>query len=410
MIGSTMLLGEGTMRLNLNWICFRNDRSLKPPFFIFILIIIAAPFMNCVSSVISGPEPLIGGRLIYDPVGDKIYLFGGSNSNNDWAFSDRLWAYDYGTKTWSLIVTESGPSARFDSVLVYLPSSRAILLFGGYREGGRLDDTWLFDIPTGGWSQLTLDTRPSPRSDSAYCYDEDSDRVILFGGYGEKSLLADTWAFDPSSKTWVVKNPQGNPLPANSIGEYGGRMAYDSVNKKVIMFGGHWKAASGTTGYDNQVWVYDVGENTWALRNTGTKPLARYTHYMAYDPVNGKVVIFGGHDSSDSIVNDMWTYDYDENKWLEIASAVKPSDRHAGWMTCDSKAQSIILYGGGDDSTRSLSDTWVLKLSGYVWERAAEGSSTPDQQGIPGYPPEAVITGLVVIIIFLLWHVHAYQL
>jgi len=351
---------------------------------------------------IFGPGPLLGERIIYDPIGKNIYVFGGTNSQNNWVLTNALWKYDIEKNVWSLIDTEVKPTPRFDHVMVYMPTLRAILVFGGVTDAERTNDTWLFDIASEKWKKISLDNKPYPRSDPGYCYDEENNIVIIFSGYMEGLQLADTWAFDPATKTWIEMKPSGTPLPLNAVSEYGCRMVYDSVNKKVIMFGGHWKTTGERHGYDNDVWIYDYGMNTWTLRTANPKPSARYTHYMAFDPINAKVVVFGGHDTSDSIVDDTWTYQYSTNKWDEVDNLVKPSNRHAGWMTYVPDLNRIILYGGGDSESMSLSDIWSLKVSDYNWDVFNPNeSNTAKPSEIPAYPVESLVLVLILVSIVL---------
>jgi hypothetical protein len=82
-------------------------------------------------------------------------------------------------------------------------------------------------------------------------------------------------------------------------------MVYDSVRGKVVMFGGYYWS-NGHVFYD-ETWEYD-GVN-WTQVATVSNPDGRNGHKMAYDSVRGKVVMFGGFDSSYSYLNDTWEYD-----------------------------------------------------------------------------------------------------
>lgn len=58
------------------------------------------------------------------------------------------------------------------------------------------------------WENISA-AGPSPRRDSAIGYDSVNDRLILFGGRSSSSL-DDTWIFDISSKTWRQVNETSN--------------------------------------------------------------------------------------------------------------------------------------------------------------------------------------------------------
>ena len=80
-------------------------------------------------------------------------------------------------------------------------------------------------------------------------YDAGSDRGILFGGTGG----SETWAYDFNSNTWTKMNPVVHPS-----GRWGHVMAYDEESKRVVLFGG----GTGITP-SNETWAYDFNSNTW---------------------------------------------------------------------------------------------------------------------------------------------------
>src|SRR3989442_8385889 len=77
---------------------------------------------------------------------------------------------------------------------------------------------------------------PPVRDFHAMAYDSRSDRVILFGGwggYGNPRPLGDTWAYDFSTNTWTQMFPAVGP-PARMYFA----MTYDNQSDRVILFGG----------------------------------------------------------------------------------------------------------------------------------------------------------------------------
>jgi len=51
----------------------------------------------------AAPDQRLGHRMIYDPVGQQIILYGGAVWDDQYIFYDELWSYDTGTNTWSEI-------------------------------------------------------------------------------------------------------------------------------------------------------------------------------------------------------------------------------------------------------------------------------------------------------------------
>jgi hypothetical protein len=45
-------------------------------------------------------------------------------------------------------------------------------------------------------------------------------------------------------------------------------------------------------------------------------PRGRYGHFMGY--YDGKLIVFGGKDKNDVLLNDLWVYDIQKDLWTEI--------------------------------------------------------------------------------------------
>lgn len=62
----------------------------------------------------------------------------------------------------------------------------------------------------------------------------------------------------------------------------------------------------------------------------------------------GKLYIFGGGHSKNVVLDDFWTFSFDERKWeeVEVQSDVKPSPRLEGAFLLSDDKQTIYLFGG----------------------------------------------------------------
>ena len=63
-----------------------------------------------------------------------------------------------------------------------------MVLFGGRGPAGEHDDTWVYDVAIGKWTEMNPSTKPSIRRGHALAYDSANDKVVLFGG---------TWSMMP---------------------------------------------------------------------------------------------------------------------------------------------------------------------------------------------------------------------
>ena len=149
-------------------------------------------------------------------------------------------------------------------------------------------------------------------------------------------------AFQP---TWVEKFPVTSPGARQHSA-----MAYDSLNDKVIIFGG----ANGTILGDT--WAYDYSSNSWENMNPLVSPVPQQGHAMVYDPSIQKVVLFGSGGQT-------WTYQYNTNTWEQQTPQVSPSSRLYFSLVYDTTRQKVIMIGG----TSSTFETWEMDSTTYNW-------------------------------------------
>jgi hypothetical protein len=356
------------------------------------------------------PSPRFGHRMVYDPVNERVLLFGGAVFEDRYTFFDDLWSYDYSTNTWTQIEDGSEPRGRFNFMMVYLPVHHQLFLFGGYSANDRLSDTWIYDITDNRWFQPPPEIRPeispSPRSDAAIAYDPKNDVVILHDGYcRDDSHPQDTWVFDFDSISWTQMSPEDSPLP-----QYGHHMIYDTRNRMLVMYGGHW-SIPGTSrhGYSDGVWTYDYQSDTWTKVDPATSLPRRYWHTLAYDEDRGAMVVFGGSGERDAVLDDTWLYDLSTNTWERLNTDERPPERENSALVYDPVHGKFILFGGLKEfGEPPLNDLWLLDTAEGTWREILpeatppeEQPEEPEQRGIPGFPPASIILGISLFALLL---------
>ena len=302
----------------------------------------------------------------YDPIGDRMLVFGGSSG----PILSGTWALTLSPgETW----TPYSGTRRRGHVAAYDQPRRRLLLFGG-DDGGVLNDVWELGLAVpAAWLRLSpAGTPPGARAFHAGVYDPQRDRVVVFGGR-DSAPLNDTWELSLSgSVSWRQILPGGAPPPAR-IDHIA---VYDPVRRRMIVFGG----ASGSSVF-NDVWALSLsGSPTWTLLTpSGTAPAARGGAAAVYDPGRDRIVLFGGYDRNLLCLDDTWELQLSGTPaWSRLyPTGAAPEPRLAPAAVYDAQRDRLVLLGG-TDLVAYYADSWELSLSGSpAWTRLAPGGGGP---------------------------------
>lgn len=254
-------------------------------------------------------------------------------------------------------VDVDGPPPRARHAMVYDENRQRVVLFGGSFEGAALGDTWEWDGAS--WTFMAMHG-PSPRYWHAMAYDAGRQVVVLFGGQLGSSQSRETWEWD--GEGWTLRS-NGGPTSREQHA-----MAYDRARGVTVLFGG---LTGGARSREN--WEWDG--TTWTQRPTGG-PTPRYWHTMAYDEARGRVALFGGWDGD--YKNDTWEWNGDF--WTPILGN-PPTPRYTS-MAYDHVRQRLVVFGGWRWPDR-LGDTW--ELDGNNWYQRTTTGPDPRQRHAIAY-------------------------
>jgi hypothetical protein len=298
--------------------------------------------------------------VIYDPVNDRMVMFAGGGAYL--AFDDTWTLALTGGTAWALL--DPGAPARFSASAIHDPVRRRLVVFGGTgsTDGVTLttyNEVWVRPLSGNpGWTKLTpTGPLPGAREEAPAIYDPVRDRMIVFGGYYGTSALSDVWALSFSgTPAWTQLLPTGTPGIRDSHSAI-----YDPVRDRMIVFGG-----TDETINFNSVWALSLGASpAWTqLAYSGTPPSARWAHAAIYDPVLDRMIVFGGRAGSTEY-NDTWALSLAGTPaWSQLSpGGTAPAGRDDHTMIYDPVRKRAVIFGGFDGSA-TLDDAWALSLSG----------------------------------------------
>src|SRR5947208_1125177 len=197
----------------------------------------------------------------------------------------RAHAFPMGGSDWTNMNPGTAPSASVNMAMVYDSSADRIIVFGGYDGSPQGSDrTWAYDFESNTWTDLAPAVHPPAGWLDRAAYDRWAERMILFGGYdGVAGALSNhTWAYNFESNSWTNRNPPAAPSPRFGMG-----LAYDARLDRSILFGG-------AEGGDNVTWAYDFTNNSWAVLSTAHSPPTHAFQGMDYDVQSARTIMFGG--------------------------------------------------------------------------------------------------------------------
>jgi len=262
-------------------------------------------------------EPPFMNQLVYDVDSDLMIASDGT----------RMWAYDLDLNTW----TEKGPFAPFvhpflASLRFYDPVSGRVVALAKVGDAGTGTlglELWGYEVETDAWTPIPVATQlvigPHDGWSESFAYDNSVDRLVA---YSRTSEAAGTWLLDLRTGTWSETGASRPPLFDGGV--FGGAMAaiaYDEAAERTVMLGRSEAAACNSAAYDATTARWET--LYLAAASEDTRPECRHGRQMVYDPVNARLVVFGGYvPTPDGIggsdLDDVLAYDTRTRQWTVL--------------------------------------------------------------------------------------------
>ncbi len=322
--------------------------------------------------------------------GSDVVMFGGRNIGSLKTFGE-TWIWN--GSDWAQYTPSIGsiPPARFGATMAYDPVSGKAVLFGGADASGNVhSDTWIFgsvcftllgvrNCSAPSWTNVTSAIAPPARAFAGMAYDPARGRIVLNGGenkldnlfggcgYWSDSPLTDTWEFDASTNSWT--KPTTVFGTANTMS---GTLAQCTAGSSspVMEFGGFLNQPSNDAFVYSANFIEGVGlVGSWTSFAPATKPAHRHGAGMAFYPVSGQDVLFGGETCTVCFLeSDTWSGNCAANTvtWRQLTPVHNPGPRCSQAMATGANGLTVLLFGGAEDTGTSpnpdMPDTWVWGL------------------------------------------------
>lgn len=212
-----------------------------------------------------------------------------------------------------------------------------------------------------------------------------------------------TFVVESRAETWTLLTPVGGPPPSRAYA----LSAYNPLHNRMVVFGGGLNYQIPVPSLANDVWVLTNADTTtgtpgWQqLSPVGSIPAARAYASAVYDTNNNRMIIFGGNPSVGNCyvdMNDVWVLTNADgfsgtSGWVQLSPVgTAPSGRAHNTMVYDQSNNRVIIYGGNQECSSSVGDTFVLTNANGLggtpgWTQLSPTNTAPlaHSSGVAGY-------------------------
>jgi hypothetical protein len=201
------------------------------------------------------PTGRFGHTAIFDPVGNRMIVYGGHDGNHGDDACNDTFALTCDTLVWTQLA--DGPGARWWHSAIYRSANNSMIVCGGINRGPfdaiNAFDYSVLDLTSGAWS--TASTTGGPPDDPEYgdrdkkrygiplAYDASTDSMFLVGGECNGYPMWDHWRLSFAGNVWVERTAPPEQTQYGELGYY---------NRQLII------TLSGV-----EFLIYNISANSW---------------------------------------------------------------------------------------------------------------------------------------------------
>jgi hypothetical protein len=325
------------------------------------------------------PPPIQWTDMAWFDDGGYVLLHSG-DSDTDYPTWQDMWKWD--GNSWEMLFpsTESpysSPGYRFGHGLAADPVSGKVLMTGGRQDGSKVFVEGLFEWDGIGWKLLVpedpeADGNPSQRLITGWFYDPMLDGMVLFAG--EKTSYNQFW-----KDNWLWNGTSWEKLGEVPTWSADGFAVVKGMVVTAYETTGEWISSGGS----GTSWQFD--QQDWTAVeppvDSGHPPVLQRAAAV-YDAARGEMVVYGGHSGGYSMGE---TWAWNGRRWRLLAAAdptniTAPSRREYATAAYDPDREVMVLFGGWLQNHDTYDETW--EWDGIQWTQII-----PDDPENDGNPP-----------------------
>lgn len=206
-------------------------------------------------------------------------------------------------------------------------------------------------------------------ADATMAFDAAHERMLILGGYRDAPCAV--WAMPiDGPELWSALPSVGGP---GHLSVYA-QSCIDLANQRLAV----WDGGTRT------LWTATLGTPvTWSGRAVSGPGPAVMGASRTFDPVRGRLVVFGGYDSA--VRSDVWAITLDDTShWVRLSSGGGPLNRMNGLLAYDASHDRLVAHGGRDFTSGSMhprGDVWSFALGDSSgWTPLFTADTTVDLQ------------------------------
>ncbi|OMJ82365.1 hypothetical protein SteCoe_16966 [Stentor coeruleus] len=288
----------------------------------------------------SPPSRLTGATAVYDEVENRIITFGGFDYQLNQASSE-IKTFDLTSLEWGILTSHSNiVPPGLDFACMYLRDDRKLFVFFGMSSIGNNNEVYSYNINTytfkiekiKGFNMLgrTL------YAFTSFSYNN-TNYVGIFGGIMITGLDYNLYLIN-------METLEARKMPYNDQGPWirvGTTLTY--YNNTLYMYGYVRKDLAPNDDLTG-IYAYSLIEEKWTLIPTGDGPTPeiRFDHF-AYLYNDEMFIIFGLRIDVYCIYDDIWKFNFVNQKWTLIADNIKDFRAQSANVIIGSKV--YLLYG-----------------------------------------------------------------